>query len=119
MQQSPAGTRVENLLLVLPGIGRLTGAGSVGKQNELNFAMKAQVNLPKSMGEPLGAAFGSSKTSVGIPFHITGTTKDPKFTPDTGNAVSLKSVGGLAGSFTGKGTQGITDRLGGLFGKKK
>jgi AsmA protein len=122
VQQSPAGSRADNLLLVLPGLGRITGAGTVGKQNDLNFAMKAQVDISKSAAGQIGSAFGRKNTNVGVPFHITGTTKDPKFTPDLGNAVGLKSAGNLAGSIGGKGTQGLTNSLGGLgglFGKKK
>jgi len=118
-QSSSGGGRVDNLLLALPGIGRLTGAGTLGKQNDLNFAMKAQVDISKSAVGEISSVLGRKNTNVGIPFHITGTTKDPKFTPDMGNVAGLKSVGSLAGSVTGKGTQGLTNSLGGLFGKKK
>jgi AsmA protein len=126
VQHSPADSRADNILLVLPGIGRLTGAGTMGKQNDLNFAMKAQVDISKSAVGQIGSALGRKNTSVGVPFHITGTTKDPKFTPDLGEALGLKSAGNLAGSVAGsaagvagKGTQGLTNGLGGLFGKRK
>ena len=127
VQQSSAGSKVDNLLLVLPGIGKLTGAGTVGKQNELNFAMKAQVDMSKSAIGQIGSMLGRQNTNVGVPFHITGTTKDPKFTPDMGNAMGLNAAGGAAKSLggvkglTGGGTQGLTKGLGGLgglFGKK-
>ncbi len=125
VQQSPAGSKADNILLVAPGIGKLTGAGTVGKQNDLNFAMKAQVDISKSAVGQVSSVFGQKNTSVGVPFHITGTTKDPKFTPELGNGLG-QSAGGLAGSVgsvAGKGTQGVTqgvsNSLGGLFGKKK
>jgi AsmA protein len=129
IQTSLAGSKVNNLLLVLPGLARLTGSGTVGTQNDLNFAMKAQVNLSKSPVGMIGSAFGSKNTSVGIPFHITGTTKDPKFTPDFANGLGLNSAGNLAGKgaqglksvggIAGNSTQGLANTLGGLFGKKK
>ena len=126
VQQSNAGTKVDNLLLVLPGIGRLTGAGTVGKQNELNFAMKAQVDMSKSPVGQVSAILGRKNMDVGIPFHITGTTKDPKFTPDFANGMpGVGQAGNLAKTVegvSGKAPQGITQGLGGLgglFGKKK
>jgi AsmA protein len=115
VQQSPAGSKVDNLLLFMPGLAKLTGAGTVGQQNDLNFAMKAQVDITKSAVGMVGSALGKKNTSVGIPFHITGTTKDPKFTPDFGNAMGVSS----AGSTIQKTTQGLTGKVGGLFGKKK
>ena len=129
IQQSTAGSKVDNLLMVLPGIGKLTGAGTVGKQNDLNFAMKAQVDMSKSAIGQVGTLLGRKNTNVGIPFHVTGTTKDPKFTPDLGNAMGLSAAGGAAqalggaaksvGGFPTTGTEGLTKGLGGLFGKKK
>jgi hypothetical protein len=52
-----------------------------------------------------------------IPFHITGTTSNPVFTPDLGGA-----VGGILSGVKGQQKPtpaGIVDSLGGLFGKKK
>jgi AsmA protein len=127
VRQSNQGSKVDNLLLVLPGIGKLTGAGTVGKQNDLNFAMKAQVDMSKSPVGQIGSMFGRKNMNVGVPFHITGTTKDPKFTPDfAGNMPGVGSAGNIAqaaGGLTkkvpqGLPTQGITKGLGGLFGKK-
>ena len=41
VQQSTAGNKLTNLLMVLPGIGKLTGAGTVGKQNVVLLAALA------------------------------------------------------------------------------
>jgi AsmA protein len=124
VQQGTEGSKVDNILLVLPGIGTLTGSGTVGKQNELNFAMKAQVDISKSAVGQIGSVLGRKNTNVNVPFHITGTTKQPKFTPDMGGALGLKSAGNFAGNLAGgvagkgtKGMKGLTKGLGGLFGK--
>jgi AsmA protein len=128
VQQSNAGSKIDNLLLVLPGIGKLTGAGTVGRQNELNFAMKAQVDVSKGAIGQISTMLGRKNTNMGIPFRITGTTKDPKFTPEMGSALGAAAAGGasqvLGGAatkgtgITGTGVEGLTKGLGGLFGKK-
>jgi AsmA protein len=74
----PQGTRAENISLIVPPFGSLTGAGTVSPDNALDFKMKADA----------------------IPFLIQGTTSDPKFTPDVkGLAGSLlnNALGGKAG----------------------
>ncbi len=126
VQQSNAGSRMDNVLLVLPGIGKVTGAGTVGRQNELNFAMKAQVDVSKGAIGQIGTLLGRKNTNVGVPFHVTGTTKDPKFTPDMGSALGVAGAGGAAQTLggaaakgaAGSGVEGLTKGLGGLFGKK-
>ncbi|HZQ95934.1 MAG TPA: AsmA family protein [Candidatus Sulfotelmatobacter sp.] len=64
VKMAPQGTEASNINLTVPAIGVLTGGGNVSPNNELAFKMNAQVG------------------GMGIPFGITGTTSDPKFTPD-------------------------------------
>jgi len=134
VQQSAAGTKLDNILLVLPGIGRLTGAGTIGKGNELNFAMKAQVDMSHSPVGQITSVLGRKNMMMGVPFHISGTTQQPKFTPDfaggvpgVGSAGNLaQAVGGLASKGVPaipkgvptipKGAEGVTKGLGGLGG---
>jgi len=82
----------------------LTGAGTVSPANELAFKMKADVG------------------GMGIPFGVTGTAENPKFTPD------VKGIAGglLEGFLNGQGQgnkqqqqQNPVDSVMGLFGKKK
>jgi AsmA protein len=103
VKMTPAGTAADNINLTVPAIGVLTGAGTVSPSNELAFKMKADV------------------AGTGIPFGVTGTAQDPKFTPD------VKGIaGGLLEGYLnqGKGTgqqqqhNPVNDVLG-LFGKKK
>ena len=60
VHMAPDGTRAENIDLIVPSLGTVTGAGTVSPSNALNFKMKAD----------------------NIPFLIEGTTSDPKFLPD-------------------------------------
>jgi AsmA protein len=114
---SPEGTQANNLKLVVPGIGTLGGDGVIGPKNDLNFKMHAQL---QTQGNALGAltqVAGYGGKNADVPFHVTGTTSNPVFTPDLGGA-----VGGILSG--GQGQQkpnpaGLVDSLGGLFGKKK
>lgn len=83
-KNSPQGTAVSNLNLNVPAIGVLTGDGTVSPSNELAFKMRAAVG------------------GMGIPFGVTGTTSDPKFTPD----VKGIATGLLGGILSGQGTPG-------------
>jgi hypothetical protein len=111
--QNAAGTKVDNLLLIMPGLGKLTGNGTIGKQNELNFAMKAQMDISGSAVGKIGSALGRKNTNLGVNFHVTGTTSDPKITPELGmpGTSAVTDVAGKAGKTLGN--------VGGLFGKKK
>ena len=104
VKMSPAGTLANNINLTVPAIGVLTGAGTVSPANELAFKMKADVG------------------GMGIPFGVTGTAENPKFTPD------VKGIAGglLQGFLNGQGQgnkqqqqQNPVDSVMGLFGKKK
>jgi AsmA protein len=117
VQYSPSGINANNILLIVPTIGRITGDGTINAANEMNFVMKASVDVSKSAVGVVTAAFGRKNTNINMPFHITGTTSNPKFVPDTG-----KMLGSAASPETdsGKGLiQNLGSGLGGLFSKKK
>lgn len=136
---APDGIQAGNFIAVVPGVGNLTGAGTVDSKNNLDFKMAvtlATENVAGSVASPVTAGAGAiSKSSAGgckttaIPFLVKGTTADPKFTPDVGGiAASLfKSQLGCAGGLLGgvssaPGQQNPADAinaLGGLFKKKK
>jgi AsmA protein len=84
----PSGIRTENMSLVAPQIGDLTGAGSVSAEHVLDFKMVAKIHA-----SGLLAVVGSNTT---VPFRIQGTSSAPKFEPDlAGIAVDkLKDLGG-------------------------
>jgi AsmA protein len=95
---APEGTKADNINLNVPSIGVVTGAGTVSPANELAFKMNADVG------------------GMGIPFGVTGTTSDPKFSPD----VKGIATGLLKGFTQGNGKQqNPVDSVMGLFNKKK
>jgi AsmA protein len=116
----PSGTQANDLVVVVPSIGTVTGMANVSASNQLNCKMTAK--LAGGMGAATSAltSFGGGNSSAGIPFTVTGTTSNPVFLPDVkGMAGSM--VKGLGGNATGTAGQaaGAAKALGGLFGKKK
>jgi len=107
VRNSPEGTRLDKMDVVIPSLGTVTGAGTISPSNALDFKMIANLaGIGGGVTKVVGAGAG------GIPVNIGGTTSNPTFTPDMKGLVSGK-VKGLANE--GKSLGG----LGGLFGKKK
>ncbi len=109
LRVAPEGIRADDLKIVVPSMGTVTGQGTIGANNALNFRMKAQL---AGGGGALGglstlSTFGQSKGA--IPFLIQGTTSNPIFVPDVAGAMT-QTVTAPAGGL---------EALGGLFGKKK
>jgi AsmA protein len=106
VKMAPAGTAANNINLTVPAIGVVTGDGTVSPTNELAFKMKAQVG------------------GMGIPFGVTGTTSDPKFTPDVKGIAGGLLQNVLQGQNPGQGNTGNqqqnpVNNVMGLFNKKK
>jgi AsmA protein len=104
VKNSNAGTTIDDLKLVAPDIGELTGSGTISPSKALDFKMRVAVKsglLPAALGG-----------QAGIPFFIHGTAEDPKFEPDLkGIAASEvkdlkgtaeKAAGGLLNNFLNK-----------------
>lgn len=111
---APEGIRADNLNLLVPELGTVTGAGTVAANNALNFKMNAKLANGGGMVGGLQRIAGIGQAPKnGIPFTIQGTTANPVFLPD---------VGGMMGQTVtapAQGAQGVGSFLGGLFGKKK
>jgi AsmA protein len=102
----PTGEHAENLNLVVPSIGTMTGVANISASGQLDCHLVAKL----AGGNPVGAltSFGGS-SGGGIPFKIQGTTSSPIFVPD---------VAGMVGNVT-KNPQDIAGgALGGLLKKK-
>jgi AsmA protein len=105
LRSAPEGMTAEDMKLVIPAVGELSGAGTVSPANDLNFKMSAIVHTSGLL------------TVVGnkpIPFTVGGTSSDPVFKPDYG-AVAKEEVKSIEGD-VGKAASGLFD---GLLGKKK
>jgi AsmA protein len=108
------GTSAQDMKLVVPALGEVTGEGTIGAANELNFKMSAMVHT-----SGLLAVIGNKP----IPFTVSGTASEPVFKPDVGAVVreEMKGIGkslekGLGGD-VGKAAGGLLNGL--LGGKKK
>jgi hypothetical protein len=129
VQMAPTGLKADNLDLVVPALGTVTGAGTVDSKNNINFNLVATVNssvvtaaaggmaggaggaagslLGGTMGSVMGGGANCKNGGVKVPLQIHGTTQNPQFTPDVGGATAsmLKSeltcAGGTSGAATG------------------
>jgi AsmA protein len=114
------GIRTENLNLVVPAIGSMTGSGTIAANQALNFQMVAHLSASNSaMGKVVSLAptgGGQKGSGGGIPFKILGTTSKPEFIPDVG-AMAGGFAKGAVGSVPASG-QDIQKQVGSLFGKK-
>jgi len=110
------GTQAQNLNLVVPSLGSMTGNGNVSSAGQLNCRMLAKLSTTSVAGM-VGTALTSltgGATSNGIPFKVTGTTAKPIFMPDLsgmtsttkGNATSkqgaVSTASGILGGFLKK-----------------
>ena len=113
---APSGIQTQNINLVVPSLGTVTGSGTVSPQNALDYKMSA--SLSGGLGGGL-TTLASGGGKGGIPFFIQGTSSDPKFVPDV-KGMAVGQLGKFGGQIPGgQSTQGITNAVGGLFGKKK
>ncbi|HEV7968193.1 MAG TPA: AsmA family protein [Candidatus Acidoferrales bacterium] len=121
---APQGIRSDNLNVVVPAIGSITGSGTIGADQTLNFLMVAHLSASNNpMGKIAGltsAGGGQKGSEGGMPFKIQGTTSKPEFIPEVG-AMAGSIVKGAVGSVpaSGQDIQNLGKQVGGLFGKKK
>jgi AsmA protein len=115
----PGGQHAQNINLVVPSIGTVTGQGDASAAGDLNCKMVAAL---AGAGGALSTVLGGGKN--GVPFTVKGTTAHPVFQPDmTGIGKGLLSgvgSGGKTGATDAGGAAGAAaSALGGLFGKRK
>jgi AsmA protein len=89
VKRMPEGTRIENIVMVVPTIGELSGAGTVSARKELDFRMQATLH---TSGELMRALGQTGDTTV--PFLVTGTASDPRFRADV-RAIAGEKLRGL------------------------
>ncbi|MGH9687960.1 MAG: AsmA family protein [Candidatus Acidiferrales bacterium] len=122
VRQDPSGTHAQNINLVVPSIGSITGDGFISATSQLDCKMVAKLGGSGAAGAATSALTsfaGGGKSQGGIPFKIEGTTSKPIFVPEVGAMAGnmLKGAAGIGGNKNpANQVQGI---IGGLFGKKK
>ncbi len=83
VQVALEGTRADNLTLIAPAIGELTGSGTVSPSHALDFKMLAKLHTSGGLIGALG-----QKGDTTVPFFIRGTSSAPSFVPDVKGIVS-------------------------------
>jgi AsmA protein len=137
VHMAPTGLRAEDLDLVAPALGTVTGGGTVDSKNNLDMNLVASVSSATLssgggaagiLGKALGGGSSCKDGGIKVPLQVHGTTAKPEIVPDIGGATAslfksqLNCAGGLANTLGGANPGGAADalgQLGGLFGKKK
>jgi AsmA protein len=100
---APDGTNAQDMKLVVPAIGDVSGAGTVSPANDLAFTMVATMHTSGALS-PIGNA--------PIPFTVQGTCADPVFRPDL-KAVAKDAVESLKGGLKKQAGGLLKDLMGG------
>ena len=135
VRNDPSGTKIDNLNLVVPTIGTVTGAGTMSASGQLDFKLVAKLaGALGGISQVAGGAGGIASSLMGggakgnsggggggIPFKVQGTTSNPQIIPDIGGAVGNMVKGGVP--VPGMGNAGnpagaASNALGGLLKKK-
>lgn len=109
LRVAPEGTTAQDIKLVAPSLGELTGAGTISPTHALNFKMHALLHTSGGVMAVLGQS-----GDTGVPFGIEGTAADPVFRPDVAGMAS-EQLKNLQKTDAGKAAAGLLE---GLFGQK-
>jgi AsmA protein len=130
-----SGTKIDNLDLVMPSLGTVTGSGTISAAGQLNFKMVANLagaagaltsvagaaggGITGGLSSLTGGGGGGSKSgNNGIPFIVQGTTSNPQVIPDASGVAKNALKGSVPGT-QGSPANAVTGLAGGLLGKKK
>jgi AsmA protein len=102
VRSTPDGTSTQDIKLVVPAIGDLSGGGTISPANTLDFKMSAIVHTSGLLG-----VIGNKP----IPFTVEGTCTDPVFKPDMKTVVKeeIQSIKGDIGKAAGELFKGMTE----------
>lgn len=134
VRNDPSGTKIDNLNLVMPSLGTVTGSGTVSAAGQLNFKLVANLagaggaltsmagaaggGVTGALSSLTGGGGGSHSSSNGIPFIVQGTTSNPVVLPDVSGMAKNALKGSVPGG-QGSPANAATGLVGGLMGKKK
>ena len=88
---APEGIQSDDLDVVLPSMGAMTGKGTISPDHKLDFNMI--LHLGKQSAPSGQTAVAANLAGGGIPVKIEGTTSDPQFRPDMKAAVGSLANG--------------------------
>jgi hypothetical protein len=111
------GEKFDAINAVITGLGTVTGAGTIGADQKLDFQMTAQLSKSGGVVGTLIQTAGIGQLS-NVPFRISGTTADPKFQPDVG-AIFKSSTSNSQAPAGAAQPQNQLNQVLNLFKKKK
>jgi len=118
----PKGTQAQNINLVVPTIGTVTGTANVSASQQLDCKMVAKVTASGGAVGTVASALsafsggGGGAKSLTVPFTVKGTTSNPVFVPDVSRAVGGMVKGTLGNSENA--ASAVSGVLGGFLKKK-
>jgi hypothetical protein len=86
IRMAPEGMNADNIQLIVPALGSMTGAGTISASHALNFTMRATVQIAGGVMSVIGQSGGTT-----VPFFIQGTSSDPVFRPDVKGMAAASS----------------------------
>jgi AsmA protein len=129
LRVDPQGEKADNVNLVVPSIGTITGNGTVSASQQLDCKMVAKIvasgGAIGGVASILGGGSGGGKSALTIPFTVKGTTSDPQFVPDVSGAMNSLvksnpgSVGNVGKGGTSNAASAASSILGGFLKKKQ
>jgi AsmA protein len=114
-RMAPEGIKTDDVNLMIPSLGTLTGAGTINPAGGLDYHMVAKLS---GAAAGLTQIAGMSGGGSGVPFFIRGSTSSPQFVPDVQGMVAGRLKGGIPGVGAAGGNSPL-GALGGLLSKKK
>lgn len=111
LRMAPEGITAQDLKLIVPSVGELTGGGTISPANALDFKMAAAVHT---------GGLVAAVNDRPIPFTVAGTCSDPVFRPDMraiASGEAKKLAEGEAKKLGGSAAESVLKGL--LGGKKK
>jgi AsmA protein len=122
LRVDPQATRADNLNLVVPALGTITGNGTVSANQQLDCKMVAKLatsgGAAGSVASIISGYTGGGANSKGltVPFSVKGTTSNPQFVPDVSGTVNNLVKSNIGN--TGDAASAASSILGGFLKKK-
>lgn len=118
------GIQLNDILLIVPALGQLSGSGIIGSDRSLNLKMLARLNASGGIAGRLASLAGSADgQGLAVPFFIRGTAEKPSFVADmkgtTGGLIDSYLAGRKSKEGAGGQSQSLGDSLRSLLKKKE
>lgn len=114
----PQGTRADNLDLVVPALGTITGNGTVSANQQLDCKLVAKLDTSGGAAGSVASILGGANSKdLTIPFTVKGTTSNPSFVPDVSGTLNNAVKGNIGNA--GNAASAASSVLGGFLKKKQ